>query len=81
MPERTSWRDMPAKDVEIPGGDRLSLDGEGGMKFSDGERTYRREGGNWVDETGQRAPSDTAKRANGAMNDMELGLPQQNRRI
>ena len=82
MPERTSWRDMPAQEREIPGGARLSLDGQGGLEFSDGERTFRREGGKWVDtQTGERAPSDTAKRATGATNDLELGLPPQNRRI
>ena len=76
-----SWRDMPAQEVEIPGGDRLSLDGEGGLKFNDGETTFRREGGNWVDEqTGERAPSDTAKRANGAVFDLEHGIDPINRR-
>jgi hypothetical protein len=80
MQERRSWRDLPAQEVEVPGGDRLSLDGKGDLKFSDGETTFHREGGHWVDEAGRRADSATAKRATGALNDLELGQPPINRR-
>jgi hypothetical protein len=80
-PEYRSWRDMPAQEVELPDGRKLSLDGQGGLEFQDGEQTFRREGGNWVDKaTGERAPSSSAKRASAAMFELEHGLgPSANR--
>lgn len=75
LPEWKSWRDMPAQDVDLGEGRRLSLDGEGHLEYREGGRTYRHEGSGWVDgQTGEKAPRSVAGRASGAQSQLESGL-------